>query len=150
MVRPRTLRNSSLFFYKVMLHTKRFITRFDFQKEQRYLYPVYILKTSKLRVRNKYCCAQYIIGKHWCQSLVKIQVQLKLIFFRAKLMRVEKCCSFCYSCCFVAFATRFQIKQTDEQALLVIVFYYQPTFRPPIQVGFFRAMFSTTKHVAYQ
>jgi len=23
-------------------------------------------------------------------------------------------CSFCYSCCFVAFATRFQIKQTDE------------------------------------
>jgi len=41
-VRPRTLRNSSLFFYKVMLHTKRFITRFDFQKEQRYLYPAYI------------------------------------------------------------------------------------------------------------
>jgi len=24
------------------------------------------------------------------------------------------CCSDCYSCCFVAFATRFQIKQTDE------------------------------------
>jgi len=22
----------------------------------------------------------------------------------------------------------------------VIIFYYQPTFRPPIQVGFFRAM----------
>jgi len=32
----------------------------------------------------------------------------------------------------------------------VIIFYYQPTFRPPIQVGFFRAVFSTTKHVAYQ
>jgi len=32
----------------------------------------------------------------------------------------------------------------------VIIFYYQPTFRPPIQVGFFRAMFSITKHVAYQ
>jgi len=32
----------------------------------------------------------------------------------------------------------------------VIIFYYQPTFRPPIQVGFFRAMISTTKHAAYQ
>jgi len=42
------------------------------------------------------------------------------------------------------------LTQTDELALLVITFYYQPTFRPPIQVGFFRAMFSTTKHAAYQ
>jgi len=31
----------------------------------------------------------------------------------------------------------------------VIIFYYQPTFRPSIQVGFFRAMFLTTKYVAY-
>ena len=28
----------------------------------------------------------------------------------------------------------------------MIIFYYQPTFRPPIQVGFFRAMFSITVH----
>jgi len=32
----------------------------------------------------------------------------------------------------------------------VIIICYQPTFGPPIQVGFFRAMFSTTKHAAYQ
>jgi len=50
----------------------------------------------------------------------------------------------------------YQYEDTDHQTSRWIsssgdyIFYYQPTFHPPIQVGFFRAMFSTTKHVAYQ
>jgi len=44
----------------------------------------------------------------------------------------EKCCSFCYSCCyFVAFATRFQIKQIitfSENTLQVFFTFFQKFF----------------------
>jgi len=41
------------------------------------------------------------------------------------------------------------LQDEDKLILLANIFITQPTFLPPIQVGFLRAMFST-KHAVYQ
>jgi len=51
---------------------------------------------------------------HTVVSLIGILLQITNIFFFGKFMNVTVYCSFSYTCCIVAFATRFQINQINQ------------------------------------
>jgi len=74
----------------------------------------YLNRWAKRRLNNKnnrqkhdIVCLKYTVARLKSKDVVPKQ-------FSGRQTSKLKCCSFCYSCCyFVAFATRFQIKQIN-------------------------------------